>query len=120
MLLTVRAGPSSVTGYLGDGTNRTYATGIIYSPFGGMTKEQFGTSTAVYSKLFYDSRGPLSEIRESTTSATDTSWSRGAIINHYSNNCWGMCGGSNSTTSMTDNNGNLKKQEVYIPNDDQI
>jgi len=45
---------------------------------------------------------------------------RGAIINHYSNNCWDMCGGSNSTTAMTDNNGNLKKQEVYIPNDDQI
>lgn len=113
---------SSVSGYLGDGTNRTYATGIIYSPFGGMTKEQLGTSTAVYNKLFYDSRGQLSEIRDSTsyTGPTDTSWNRGAIINHYSNNCWGMCGGSNSTTSMTDNNGNLKKQEVYIPNDDQI
>jgi RHS repeat-associated protein len=108
------------TGNLGDGNTRTYSTGINYSPFGEMTKEQFGTSTAVYNKLFYDSRGQLSEIRDSTTSATDTSWNRGAIINHYSNNCWGMCGGSNSTTSMTDNNGNLKKQEVYIPNDDQI
>ncbi len=42
------------------------------------------------------------------------------IINHYSNNCWGMCGGSNSTTAMTDNNGNLKKQETYIPNDEQV
>jgi RHS repeat-associated protein len=107
------------TGNLGDGNTRTYSTGINYSPFGGMTKEQFGTSTAVYNKLFYDSRGQLSEIRDSTTSPTDTSWNRGAIINHYSNNCWGMCGGGNSTTSMTDNNGNLKKQEVYIPNDDQ-
>jgi RHS repeat-associated protein len=107
------------TGNLGDGSTRTYSTGINYSPFGGMTTEQFGTSTAVYNKLFYDSRGQLSEIRDSTTSPMDTSWNRGAIINHYSNNCWGMCGGSNSTTSMTDNNGNLKKQEVYIPNDDQ-
>jgi hypothetical protein len=30
-----------------------------------------------------------------------------------------MCGGSNSTTAMTDNNGNLKKQETYIPNNEQ-
>ncbi len=111
---------SSFSGYLGDGTNRTYTTGIIYSPFGGMTKEQYGTSTAIYNKLFYNSRGQLSEIRESTsyTGPTDTTWDRGAIINHYSNNCWGMCGGSNSTTAMTDNNGNLKKQEVYIPGSD--
>jgi hypothetical protein len=26
-----------------------------------------------------------------------------------------MCGGSNSPTAMTDNNGNLKKQEVDVP-----
>jgi RHS repeat-associated protein len=50
------------------------------------------------------------------TGPTDTTWNRGAIINHYSNQCWGMCSGS----SMTDNNGNLQKQEVYIPNDDQV
>ncbi len=29
-----------------------------------------------------------------------------------------MCGGSNSTTAMTDNNGDLKKQEGYIPSSD--
>jgi len=38
-----------------------------------------------------------------------------SIINHYSNNCWIVCGGSNSTNATTDNDGNLKKQEVYIP-----
>src|SRR6266568_3868352 len=67
---------SSFSGYLGDGTNRTYTTGIIYSPFGGLTKEQFGTSTAIYNKLFYNSRGQLSEIREGTTytGPTDTGW----------------------------------------------
>jgi len=43
---------------------------------------------------------------------------RGAIINHYSNNCWGLCGGNDNTTAMADNNGNLKKQKVYIPNGD--
>jgi hypothetical protein len=91
------------------------------------------TPTPVYNKLFYNSRGQLAEIRESTT-LTDTSWNRGAIINRYSNQCWGMCAdpvtnpnptttrdGSNSTVSMTDNrNGNLQKQEVYIPANDQV
>ena len=110
------------TGNLGDNNTRTYSAGIVYSSFGSMAKEQFGTDTALYNKLFYNSRGQLSEIRVSTsyTGPTDTTWNRGAIINHYSNNCSGMCGGTNSTTSMTDNNGNLKKQEVYVPNDDQL
>ncbi|HEV7746081.1 MAG TPA: RHS repeat-associated core domain-containing protein [Pyrinomonadaceae bacterium] len=108
-------------GNLGDGTTRSYSSEIIYSPMGGMTKEKFGTNTALYNKLFYNSRGQLAEIRESTsyTDATDTTWNRGAIINYYSNSCWGMCGGSTSTTSMTDNNGNLKKQETFIPNNEQ-
>jgi len=98
------------TGYLGDNTLRTYSRGIIYDAGGRMTQEQFGTSTAIYNKLFYNSRGQLAEIREGVT-ANDTNWERGAIINHYSNNCWGMCSGN----SMPDNNGNLQKQDVYIP-----
>ncbi len=109
---------SSFTGNLGDGTNRTYSTGIIYSSLGGMTKEEFGTTTPLFNKSFYNSRGQLSEIRVGT-GPTDSSWNRGAIINHYSNSCWGFCGGTNSTTAMTDNNGNLKKQEVYVPLIDQ-
>ncbi len=106
---------SSFSGALGDGTNRTYSTGIIYSSLGGMAKEQFGTDVALYNKSFYNSRGQLSEIRVSSqyTGPTDTTWNRGAIINHYSNQCWGACNG-------TDNNGNLKKQEVYIPLNDQL
>ena len=58
-------------------------------------------------------RGQLAEIREGLT-ANDTSWQRGAIINFY-DTCWGMCGGSNSTTPMPNNNGNLKIQQVFIP-----
>jgi hypothetical protein len=44
----------------------------------------------------------------------ETNWNRGAIINHYSAGGWGASGGG------PDNNGNLQKQEVYIPNDDAI
>ncbi|HET6976395.1 MAG TPA: RHS repeat-associated core domain-containing protein [Pyrinomonadaceae bacterium] len=113
---------SNFTGTLGNGSGRNYSTEATYSPFGGLTKEKFGTTTEVYNKLFYNSRGQLSEIRESTswTGPNDLTWNRGAIINHYSDACSGMCGGSNSTTPMTDNNGNLRKQDVYIPNQDQI
>ncbi len=104
---------SSFSGYLGDNTNRTYATGIIYSSLGGMSKEQFGTTTPIFNKLFYNSRGQLAEIRVGTTYSgpTDTGWERGAIINHYSAQCWGVC---SPTSSMTDNNGNLRQQDHWI------
>jgi YD repeat-containing protein len=110
---------SSLAGTLGDGASRTYASGIVYDAGSRMTKEQLGTTTPIYNKLFYNARGQLSEIRESTTSATDTSWNRGAIINFYST-CWGMCGGGNSTAAMLENNGNLRRQEVYIPDNDAV
>src|SRR6185312_14596797 len=85
----------------------------------GLAQEKLGTDTAIYNKLFYNSRGQLAEIRAGT-SGNNTSWNRGAIINHFSNSCWGMCGGANSATSMTDNNGNLKRQDVYIPQNEQV
>jgi RHS repeat-associated protein len=92
------------TGNLGDGstTLRTYAKGITYSPTGQMTQEQFGTSTAVYNKLFYNSRGQLAEVLAST-SGSDTTFNRGKIVNDY---------------GTTENNGNLLKQTVYVPNND--
>jgi len=104
----------SLTGTLGDGATRNYSSGISYDAGSRMTREQFGTQTAIYNKLFYNVRGQLAEIREGLT-PNDTTWERGAIINHYSNNCWGMCGGSNSTTAMSDNDGNLKMQQHWIP-----
>ena len=105
----------ALTGNLGDGIMRTYSGGITYNSWNAPTQEKFGTDTPIYNKLFYNSRGQLSEIREST-SPNNTSWNRGAIINHYSNQCWGMCTGLN----MTDNNGNLKRQDTYIPDNDQV
>ncbi len=109
---------TGVTGELG-GNSRTYASGVTYAAAGQMTQEQFGTGTPIYNKLFYNSRGQLAEIREGTT-PNNTESSRGAIINYYSASCDGMCGGSTSTTSMTDNNGNLQKQQVYISSSDSF
>jgi RHS repeat-associated protein len=108
---------SAFSGNLGDGTQRNYSTGILYSPLGGMTKEQFGTSIPIYNKLFYNSRGQLAEMRAgiSYTGPADLGRERGSITNSYSSQCAGMCGGSNSTTPMPDNNGNLRQQEHWIP-----
>jgi RHS repeat-associated protein len=107
---------ASFTGNLGDGTQRAYSTGVIYDETGGMKQEQFGTDTPVYNKFFYNNRGQLSEIRVSTYSVTtpgqETNWNRGAFINRYSWQSWSGSG--------TDNNGTLKMQMIYIPNDDQI
>jgi RHS repeat-associated protein len=104
---------NSFAGDLGDGHPRTYAGAMVYSATGALAKEQFGTDTPVFNKLFYNTRGQLAEIRESTSYSgpTDTTWDRGAIINHCSNqaSCWG------AACNATDNNGNLRRQEVYIP-----
>ncbi|HEX3252822.1 MAG TPA: RHS repeat-associated core domain-containing protein [Pyrinomonadaceae bacterium] len=101
------------TGNLGDGVLRTYSRGISYASAGQLKQEQFGTSTAVFNKLFYNSRQQLAEILASTVGG-DSSWNRGKIINGFSLQC------SGAACNATDNNGNLRKQEVYIPANDQV
>jgi YD repeat-containing protein len=98
---------ASVGGNLGDGATRTYASGILYTPTGSLVKEQLGTTTPVYNKLFYNSRGQLAEIRASTsyTGQTDTTWDRGAIINSYSNSCTGACSGSSMSEGASRDDG---------------
>lgn len=108
---------TDVTGNLGvGGAARNYATGIVYDAESRLIKERFGTDTPIFNKLFHNSRGQLAEIRVSTsyTGPTDTSADRGAIINHYSNQPG--CNGAGCNAS--DNNGNLMRQEIRIPNSD--
>lgn len=102
----------SVTGTIGDGTNRNYATGITYTSFGQMKQEMFGTNTPVYNKRVYNSRQQLAEILASTT-ANDSSYNRGKILNQYSLQC------SGASCNATDNNGNIRKQEVFVPQNEQ-
>ncbi len=97
---------SVVTGNLGDGTSRTYATDLLYSSLGGLAKEKFGTTTPVYHKLHYNVRGQLYDVRASN--ANDESGGElGAIANYYSNN-WIHGGGG------PDNNGNLLMSQTII------
>ena len=100
-------------GNLGDGTDRIYSRGINYVSAGQMKQEQFGTATAVFNKLVYNSRLQLAEILASTTGGDDT-WNRGKILNQFSLQC------SGAACNATDNNGNLRKQEIYIPALDQV
>ena len=89
----------SMTGNLGDGTTRTYADDFQYTAFGGMGRERFGTTTPLYHKQQYNSRGQLWDMRLSTvTTAGDGD--RGAIINDY---------------GTTANNGNVLSQDSVIP-----
>ena len=98
---------SSLTGNLGDGTTRTYSTGITYSPFGSLSREQFGTSTPLYHKLFYNIRGQIFDTRVSSVNDL-WDWNRGRLILYYSSNhFWGQSG--------TDNNGNVLFAETWIP-----
>jgi hypothetical protein len=95
------------------GSPRTYAQGVTYAPAGQLKQEQFGTTTPVYDKLFYNSRQQLAEILASTTGG-DSSWNRGKIVNGFSLQC------SGAGCNATDNNGSLRKQEVDIPGNDQV
>ncbi len=97
---------SSFTGNLGDGVNRTYASGILYAALGGMTKEQFGTDSAVYHKRKYNIRGQLYDVRASNVN-DDMGGELGALVNHYSN-VW-VHGGSGA-----DNNGNVLMSQTII------
>ena len=109
---------NSFTGNLGDGAQqRNYATGISYSPFGGMTQEQFGTSTPLYNKLHYNMRGQLYDVRVSTASlqTNEWNWNRGAIVLYYSS-IYGYSGGG----SGPDNNGNVLRAQTWVPGNDQI
>jgi RHS repeat-associated protein len=108
-------GQPAFSGNLGDGVQRTYASEISYHELGGVRLEKYGTDVPLYNRKFYNSRGQLAEIRVGTFHPSDDGWwNRGAIINHYSTapGAWG------SWNNGPDNNGNLKKQEVYVPNQD--
>src|SRR5205814_1639451 len=88
---------NSFSGNLG-GTQKDYATGLSYSPFGGLTQEQFGTQTAIFNQLGYNSRGQLAQILVGSGTSGLASVDRGKIVNWFSPSC----GGAGCNT--TDNN----------------
>src|SRR5258705_13266686 len=115
-LITRRTAPGGTAAPSSTIAATTYSRGISYSPLGLIAQEQFGTDTAIYNKLAYNSRGQLAEIKESTT-PNDSSWNRGKFINWYSLQCGVNV--SSVDCNAADNNGNLRKQETFIPNNEQ-
>jgi RHS repeat-associated protein len=93
-------------GNLGDGVAREYASAISYDEAGRMREEKYGTLTPLYHKLRYNVRGQLSDVRLSTQprSQSEADWNRGCLTFSY-----------NEMQSGTDNNGNLRKSETYVP-----
>jgi RHS repeat-associated protein len=103
------------TGTLGEGTTRTYSTGITYNEWSTLNHEQYGTQTPVYHNRHYNLRGQLYDVRvgSGTDASSEWTWNRGCLQFYYSsNNSWGGSG--------TDNNGNLLKAINYIPGNDAI
>src|SRR6201988_5379232 len=97
---------TGLSGTLGDGTTRTYATNINYSSLGGMLKEQFGTTAPVYHKLHYNSRAQICDIRASNVN-DDWGGELGALVNYY-RTPYAVCGNG------PDNNGNLLMSQTII------
>jgi RHS repeat-associated protein len=112
---------SSFTGTLGDGNSRNYATGILYSAAGLMTKEAFGMQAAtLYRRAFYNSRlqaynitlgtGTSDAAADANSPTTNAVWDRGRLVNFYGSGdftAWG--------TSGTNNNGNVLRAHHYVP-----
>ncbi|MCA1568252.1 MAG: hypothetical protein LC803_21930 [Acidobacteria bacterium] len=105
------------TGNLGDGSPRTYSTGVNYDAAGRMTREQFGTQTPLHHKRHYNTRGQLHDVR--LGSATDEwSWNRGAIVAYY-DGAYSWTNNGNGPTGA-DNNGNVKRSQVWVPGNDEV
>ncbi|MEQ1607088.1 MAG: RHS repeat-associated core domain-containing protein [Pyrinomonadaceae bacterium] len=98
---------SSFQGNLG-GTAMTYADTFEYTAFGTTQNERFGTTTPLYHKQQFNSRGQVWDIRLGTSPSLSDG-NRGAIVNYYSSN-YAPNGGSGP-----DNNGNLLRQNIELP-----
>ncbi len=114
---------TSFTGNIGDATSRIYSTGIQYNPQGQLTREQFGTSTNLYHRRHYNSRGQLFDARLGTDGNaiyddanpglwSQSSWNRGKLQMFFSSNMieylW-------PALAPNHNNGNLYRQDHFVP-----
>ena len=98
-------------GNLGDGTPRTYSTGIEYDEAGRLKLEQFGTGTALNHKRGYNVRGQMCQVGLGTPNTTD----RGQLLFYYS-----QVNGYSGCASGPDNNGNVVLSQHWVPNNPQV
>ncbi len=104
------------TGNLGGGTLRTYSTGITYNAQGQMLREQFGTTTTLFHNRHYNRRGQLFDARLGTSGTDEWSWNRGALRMYFNSDNSDY----NATPTYANNNGNLYRQDHFVPDNDAI
>jgi RHS repeat-associated protein len=102
---------SVFSGNLG-GSPRTYADTIGYNAAGQMIKERFGTNTSLYHNNHYNNRQQLVSTRVGNSATEEWNWSRGAIDFFYGATA---VASGNQFANDTDNNGNLRRQDHYVP-----
>ncbi len=102
---------TSFSGNLGDGVSRTYSTITQYHPAGMIERETFGTQTPLYHKKRYNNRFQLGDLRLSTVNDV-LNRDRGALLFYHGPNA--VTNNDPFRNDLT-NNGNLLKQEHYVP-----
>jgi RHS repeat-associated protein len=102
---------SSFSGNLG-GSSSIYADTIGYNAAGQMIKERFGTNTSLYHNQHYNCRLQPADIRLGDSATDEWTWSRGAIGFKYGTTAVAT---GNDFAYDTDNNGNLRRQNYYVP-----
>ncbi|MBX3280792.1 MAG: RHS repeat protein, partial [Acidobacteria bacterium] len=112
---------NTFSGNLGDGTSRNYVTGTtLYTATGQMTQEQYGTTTSLYHRRHFNSRGQMYDVRLGTGATDDFSnstWNRGAIRTFYSSN---LVDYNTPATGQQNNNGNVYRQDHFAPLDTSV
>ena len=113
---------NTFSGNLGAGGAATnYMTGTtVYTATGQMTQEQFGTTTNLYHRRHFTSRGQLYDVRLGTGAADDFSnstWNRGALRTYYSSN---LVEYNSPPTGQQNNNGNVYRQDHFVPLNDSV
>lgn len=96
----------SIKGNLG-GSDRTYASEMLYNAAGRLTLARLGTATALYHTRTYNVRSQMTEVRLGTAAGT---MNRGALRMFYTSDL--------TNTSGAYNNGNLYRADHFIPKDD--
>ena len=102
---------NSFTGNLGDGTSRSYATDIRYNSYGLMSRETYGTQTALYRNLHYNNRMQMVELHLGNDPNNEYEYSRGALVFYYGT---AAKTAGNPHTNSPDNNGNVLQQVNYV------
>ena len=107
-----------VQGALGGQGYSLYSSGMIYNAAGQMTEEVFGTSPApIYHTARYNNRFQMYEVNAGTfndvnNSASSAYWNRGRLRFFYNQ---AALNAEDPSLAGTDNNGNVLRQEHWVP-----